>query len=118
MRVDPFYGFGGLMPETDQLEARFGYDTKHAVHLVRLLRMCREILERGEVVVKRPDREELLSIRNGTWSYEQLVQWATEQDRDMQRLYAESTLPRAPDTARFDALCIEIVEDGIGTFTP
>src|SRR6185312_2002206 len=62
------------------LEAKHGYDTKHGMHLVRLMRMCREILERGEVVVKRPDREELLAIRAGAWTYEQIVEWAEKED--------------------------------------
>mgnify|MGYP001607055563 CR=1 FL=1 len=46
---------------------------KHAMHLVRLMRMCKEILITCEVVVKRPDREELLAIRNGAWSYYKLI---------------------------------------------
>jgi len=45
------------------LEAKFGFDTKHAMHLIRLLRMAREILETGVVHVKRPDAEELSAIR-------------------------------------------------------
>lgn len=93
-----------------ELEARFGYDTKHAMHLVRLLRMCREILETGKVFVKRTDREELLAIRSGAWTYEQLVEWASEQDKQMDALYEVSPLPRTPDVSRLDALCVALVE--------
>lgn len=93
-----------------ELEAKHGYDVKHAMHLVRLLRMCREILSTGEVIVKRPDREELLAIRNGAWSYEQLVGWAEEEDRALDALYLASTLPHAPDRAALDRLCVELVE--------
>jgi hypothetical protein len=52
-------------PQRAVLEAQFGYDTKHGMHLVRLIRMCRELLETGKVNVKRHDREELLAIRAG-----------------------------------------------------
>ena len=93
-----------------ELEAKFGYDTKHAMHLVRLLRMCREILETGKVVVKRPDRDELLAIRRGAWTYERLVEWASEQDSAMDDLYARSALPRAPDVKKLDAMCVRMVE--------
>lgn len=93
-----------------ELEAKHGYDVKHAMHLVRLLRMCREILSTGEVIVKRPDREELLAIRNGAWSYEQLVGWAEEEDKALDALYVSSTLPHAPDRAALDRLCVELVE--------
>jgi uncharacterized protein len=93
-----------------ELEAKFGYDTKHAMHLVRLLRMCREILETGKVQVKRPDRDELLAIRNGDWSYERLIEWAKEQDSAMDALYAKSKLPAMPDDAQLDALCTRMVD--------
>jgi len=94
-----------------ELEAKFGYDTKHAYHLVRLIRMCREILTTGKVIVKRPDREELLAIRNGAWTYEQLIEFADKEDQALNELYASSTvLPKLPDRDKLDALCIEIIE--------
>ena len=82
---------------------------KHAMHLVRLLKMCKEIMELGQVIVKRPDREELLAIRNGAWTYEQLVGWAAQQDKEMQELYEKSTLPHTPDIKKLDDLCMELV---------
>jgi predicted nucleotidyltransferase len=85
-------------------------NTKHGMHLVRLMRMCREILETGEVVVKRPDRDELLAVRNGAWSYEQLIAWADAEEQQMDALYERSPLPRAPDRAALDRLCVELVE--------
>jgi hypothetical protein len=97
-------------PKRAALEERHLYDTKHAMHLVRLLRMCREILTTGEVVVKRPDREELLAIRNGAWTYEQLVEHAEKEDEALDALYQSSPLPKAPDRAALDALCVELVE--------
>jgi len=97
-------------PARAELEARWGYDTKHAMHLVRLMRMCREILERGEVIVKRPDAEELLQIRSGAWSYEQLVEWAEREDKALEDVAAASALPRVPDRQRIDTLCVALVE--------
>jgi uncharacterized protein len=93
-----------------ELEAKYGYDTKHAMHLVRLLRMCKEILETGRVVVKRPDREELLAIKAGAWSYDELVHWAAEQDKEMEARSRASNLPATPDTEALDALCVRLVE--------
>jgi predicted nucleotidyltransferase len=93
-----------------ELEARFGYDTKHAMHLVRLLRMCEEILTTGKVVVKRPDAAELLEIRNGAWTYEALVEWASTMDQKMAALYETSPLPHSSDRKALDKLCVEIVD--------
>ncbi len=93
------------------LEAKFGYDTKHALHLVRLLRMGREILTEGVVRVRRPDAEELLAIRHGAWTYERLVEWAVAEDKALGDLMLISKLPSQPDRAKFNALCVELVEE-------
>jgi len=92
------------------LEAKFGYDTKHGMHLVRLLRMCREILTDHRVFVRRPDAKELLGIRLGEWSYDKLVAWAEAQDEEMQALYKASTLRHAPDMEKLNDLCVEAQE--------
>jgi hypothetical protein len=98
-------------PARAALEEKSGYDTKHAYHLVRLIRMCREILTTGKVLVKRPDREELLTIRNGAWSYEQLIEFADREERELNELYNTTTiLPKMPDKDKLDQLCIRLVE--------
>lgn len=94
-----------------ELEAKFGYDTKHATHLVRLMRMCKEILTEGKVLVKRPDKEELLAIRNGSWKYDDLIVWAENMDKEMSILYDQSTLPKAPDITKINNLTIELLEE-------
>lgn len=80
----------------NELEEKFGYDTKHAMHLVRLLRMGEEILRGDGVIVKRPDAQELLDIRNGAWKYEELIQYAEDAEKRMDDLYKTSRLPKAP----------------------
>jgi predicted nucleotidyltransferase len=94
------------------LEEKYGYDTKHAYHLVRLIRMCREVLTTGKVIVKRPDREELLAIRNGAWTYEQLIEFAEKEDDALNVLYnTTNVLPKIPDKDKLDKLCIKLTED-------
>ena len=100
-------------PARAALEAQHGYDAKHAMHLVRLLKMCKEILETGHVQVRRPDREELLAIRNGAWSYEQLLEWAETQDRALDEVRKRSPLPHSPDRAVLDALCLRLTEQAL-----
>jgi hypothetical protein len=76
------------------LEAKYGYDVKHSMHLVRLLRMGIEILETGKVNVKRPDAEELIHIRNGGWTYDALVEYAESMQRRIDDVYKVTKLPR------------------------
>src|SRR5262249_54695719 len=97
-------------PTRAALEEKHRFDTKHAMHLVRLLRMCREILPTGEVIVRRPDREELLAIKAGQWSYDELVAWAESEDKALDGLYSSSTLPPAPHRSELDRICVELVE--------
>jgi predicted nucleotidyltransferase len=98
-------------PARAAMEEKFGYDGKHALHLIRLLRVCVEVLSTGKVIVKRPDREELLAIRNGHWSYDQLIEEAEKLDKQAEGLYKTSTiLPKTPNFELLDRLCIELVE--------
>jgi len=98
-------------PKRAVIENKFGYDTKHAMHLVRLLRMGREILEDGVVNVKRPDAEELLAIRNGSWTYEQLEEFADREDLSFQTLYDKSPLPKTPNFKKVEDLMMNIILD-------
>lgn len=94
-----------------ELEAQFGYDTKHAMHLVRLLKMAAEIAETGVVKVEREDREELLSIRRGAMGYDELVEYAERLSREAQAAAEHSPLAEAPDEQALDELCVSIVEE-------
>ncbi len=96
-------------PARAQLEAQFGYDTKHAQHLVRLLRMSLEILKEGTVLVERPDRDELLAIKRGAWPFDRLVQQAEEMSEKIEAARLASTLPETPDRERLNTLCSRIV---------
>jgi hypothetical protein len=72
--------------------------------------MCKEILTTGQVRVKRDDAEELLSIRNGAWSYEKLIDWADKMDGEMDSWMKDSPMPHSPDRVALDKVCCEIVE--------
>lgn len=101
----------GRNPARAILEEKFGYDTKHASHLIRLLRMCREILVDHKIIVKRPDREEILAVKNGLWEYDKLVEWAEAQEKELDSLYSTSSLRNEVDRNALDKLCIELVEE-------
>lgn len=93
------------------LEVKFGMDTKHAMHVVRLLRTAEELLTTGEVLVKRPDAEELLAIRNGAWSYDEMMKFFEEKSRYIRNeLYYKSTLPDEPNFELAAEVLIELRE--------
>lgn len=96
-------------PARAGLEAKYGYDTKHALHLVRLLRMGVEILEHGQVAVRREDRDELLAIKHGAWPYDQVVEHAEQLRGRMAALKEQTPLPPACDEAAVNALCVALI---------
>lgn len=99
-------------PTRAALEAKFGYDTKHGMHLVRLMRMAREILTGQGVIVKRPDAEELKAIRfEGAWPFDKLVEWAGAQDAELEALKASSPLPKEPNRKKLAEVCVGILEN-------
>jgi predicted nucleotidyltransferase len=97
-------------PARAELERKYGYDTKHAMHLLRLLKMGAEILETGQVHVFRPDREWLEAVRNGLLTYEELLEVVTSYETLLGKLYDRSSLPDEPDFEVAEALVVELQE--------
>jgi len=98
-------------PIRRELEVKSGYDTKHASHLVRLMRMGLEILTQHKVIVKRPDREEILAVKNGAWSYEQIMEFAKDMQTKLDEAYKATTLKKAVDFAKINSLYHELFEE-------
>lgn len=96
-------------PVRAELERNFGYDTKHAMHLIRLLRMAVEILSREVVLVRRPDADDLLAIRRGALAFEALLEQAESLGSQAKLLADSSPLPPRPEEARLNTLCAELV---------
>lgn len=97
-------------PERAELEAKYGYDTKHAMHLFRLMRMGEEILAEGKVLVFRPDAEWLKSVRDGALTYDDVMGLAASHRARLHSLVDASPLPAEPDDAAADDLLIHLQE--------
>lgn len=97
-------------PARAELERKCGYDSKHGMHLIRLMRMCREILNGDGVLVRRPDAQELLEIRNGGWPYEKLIEEADRLEGECEALYLTSVLPKAPDRVVINDMVVDLTK--------
>jgi uncharacterized protein len=64
---------GYMGAKRTQLVEKYGYDVKNAAHMIRLLRMAIEALQTGEMQVRRPDASEIIEIKQGKWSLEQVL---------------------------------------------
>ena len=98
-------------PARRELELKSGYDTKHASHLIRLLRMGHEIISQGTVIVKRPDREELLAIKNGKWSYDTILEYSKNLQSQLDIDYKTTQLPKSVDFTRLNDFYHELIAE-------
>lgn len=92
------------------LVAEFGYDTKNAAHLVRLLRMGIEFLTDGVLRVERQDASELLDIKAGRWTLEKVKAEADRLFALAQEAFVHSPLPPLPDREAIDILCQDVIQ--------
>ena len=101
----------GRNPKRAALEAKHGYDLKHATQLVRLLILGKEILETGKVQVKRThDRQMLMDIKTGAWTFDRLIDYADKIEAEVKLSYANSKLP---NINYLDKLCISLMEKSL-----
>ena len=98
-------------PARAKLERDHGYDTKHAMHLIRLMRMGLEVLEHGDLLVRRPDAEELKAIRDGYMTFDELSTAATRLQARMEKAAADSNLLSDVDRNQVDELAIRLMLD-------
>jgi len=109
------FAFNGYMGEKRKgLVNKFGYDTKNAAHLIRLLRMCIEFLQDGVFRVKRQDAEELLKIKRGEWTLDQVKAEGESLFELAKEAYEKSPLPEELDHEKINKLCCTILEMRFG----
>ena len=103
--------FKGYMGEKrKKLVEKYGYDTKNASHLIRLLRMGVEFMTTGELVVLREyDATELLDIKKGEWSLEKVKKEADRLFVLAEEAFVRSKLPINVDENKINNLCVDIL---------
>lgn len=106
------FKFEGYMGEKRKtLVEKFGYDTKNASHLIRLLKMGVEYLTEGNLNVFREDNQQLLAIKRGEWTLEQIKEKANELFKLAEEAYVRSPLPTQPDYEKAEELLINITKE-------
>ena len=94
-----------------KLEAVAGYDTKHAMHLMRLMLMANELVTTGRCDVRRPDAEYLLDIRKGVYEYDTIVALAKMLEQKCLDAKETSVLPYTPNHKHIEKLQLEILKE-------
>lgn len=87
----------------------YGYDVKFAYHCVRLLNEVEQILIEGDLDLQR-NREQLKSIRRGEWSFEEIIEYFKDKEKQLEEVYLKSELPYGPDGPKIRSLLVELLE--------
>lgn len=88
---------------------QFGYDTKFAMHLIRLLHEGTELLSGKDLVFPLPEeiRSKLMEIRHGKWPISKILLEAESMMERAEKM--DSPLPRTPDTKKVEEMLVEIL---------
>lgn len=82
---------------------------KHAMHLIRLLLSGITIFEEGRVLVNVAGyRDQLLSIRNGEWTWDQLNAEQTKLHVRFEEVFKKSSIPVEPDRAWANQFLLQV----------
>jgi predicted nucleotidyltransferase len=92
----------------------FGYDVKFAYHVVRLLNEIEMILSEGDLDLMR-NNEQLKSIRRGEWKEQEIRDYFTKKESELETLYQSSKLPWGPDEGPIKKLLLECLEHHYGS---
>ncbi len=96
------------------LEAKCGYDSKHASHALRLLYTGKEIINKKTLIVDRTkagDAQYLLEVKLGNVSYEEVMKECNKVFNEIKSMKDKDIdLPSQVDDDFLSDLCIEIVE--------
>lgn len=84
------------------------YDSKNMMHCIRLIRMALEIGAGKGLQIRRSDADELLAIRRGEVSLDELITSADEAISGLDEMFESSTLPDKVEEGLVNKLLIEI----------
>src|SRR3990167_11144570 len=90
---------------------KYGYDTKNASTLLRLLAQGIEALKTNEIQTYRTtDRDFLLGVKTGNYSLNQIQDIADTRFKELDSAYDNSTMPLDNNRVDIEELLVEILE--------
>jgi len=97
----------GKKGQRPEIEARYGYDVKAAMHTLRLLYECKELVTQGRITMPRPERDLLIRVRTGKYSMDRVIAMAHKQFAECENAAKASPLPEKIDRAAVSKLLAE-----------
>lgn len=87
---------------------KYGYDTKAAMHGLRLLYECLELMRDKTITLPRPEKSLLIEVRNGEWPLERVLAHAKKLASDVEKAVVSSPLPEKVDREAISKLVAQV----------
>ncbi len=87
---------------------KFGYDTKAAMHGLRLLYECLELMTHKTITLPRPEKDLLIEVRSGEWLLDRVLAHAKNLAREVDGAVASSPLPENVDRITISELVAQV----------
>jgi predicted nucleotidyltransferase len=97
----------GKKGQRPELEVRYGYDVKAAMHALRLLYECKELILEGRITLPRPERDLLIRVRTGKYSIDKVIAMADRLFLECRDATSRSSLPETLDRSAVSKLVTE-----------
>lgn len=98
------------------LESQYGYDTKYAMHIIRLLSEAKELMQTGRLQFPAANVEFLRSIRRGEVKLYEIEKLANNLEVEAREAQQKSSLPETVDRKKISALLAELYQDAWSEF--
>jgi predicted nucleotidyltransferase len=94
---------------TRELSSEYGYDTKYAMHALRIAHQGRQLLTTGHISlpVAEPERSRLMEVRRGEIPLAEVLTRLHEQSAALERDILDSGIPDEPDRDRVDRFLVD-----------
>lgn len=105
---------GNMRVNRPELISEHGYDTKYAGHILRLGFQGIDYMTTGRITIPMPEepRQEILAVRRGERSIDQVMTMAGELEAELKDLLDISPLPDKPDHVAVNAFLISQYQMG------
>jgi predicted nucleotidyltransferase len=101
-------GAGQMNVHRQALEQQFGFDTKYAMHVIRLYGEAIEFAETGVITLPRPNAEELIAIRRGKYTLREIEEMGRDLESKLLQARETTQLPNRIDRDKVSELLVGI----------
>lgn len=93
------------------LITKYGFDTKFASNLIRLLLEGKELLSTGEIIFPLTYKQTILDIKQGHWTIKEVLDYAEQLEAETDRAIEKSPLPSKPRSDEIEQFMIHLLEN-------